>query len=85
MIRELSMEAAKRVKVDGAKNDLIERIAKHDHFKAIHNDLDKLLDPKLFIGRCPQQVDELISEHVQPILDAHQDLLSVQNQDQIKV
>ena len=71
-IRELSMEAAAVVKQEGGKNDLIERIAKEPMFGMSLEDLQKVLDPKNFVGRAPQQVEEYITEQVMPVLDGRQ-------------
>ena len=45
LIREHSMAAGRRVKEEGAQNDLLERIAKDSNFSAVHATLDQLLDP----------------------------------------
>lgn len=74
-IRELSMEAAAVVKQEGGKNDLIERIAKEPMFGMSLEDLQKVLDPKNFVGRAPQQVEEYITEQVIPVLDKNKDSL----------
>ncbi len=74
-IRELSMEAAAVVKQQGGKNDLIERIAKEPMFGMSLEDLQKVLEPKNFVGRAPQQVEEYITEQVQPVLDENKDSL----------
>lgn len=71
IIRELSMQAAKRVKEEGKENDLLERIAKHPAFDKVQ--LKEITDPKLFIGRAPQQVDEFIEEEVDPVLKKYSD------------
>jgi len=68
-IREHSMEAGKRVKEEGAKNDLLDRILADPLFKSIHNTLDQLIDPILFVGRAPQQTTEFITEHIDPVLE----------------
>ena len=39
------MAAGRRVKEEGAQNDLLERIAKDDNFSAVHATLHQLLDP----------------------------------------
>ena len=36
--------------------------------------LDAVLDPSLYIGRCPEQVDEFLADYIQPILDAEGDV-----------
>ncbi len=74
-IRELSMEAAAVVKQEGGKNDLIERIAKEPMFGMSLEDLYKILEPKNFVGRAPQQVEEYITEQVMPVLDENKDSL----------
>jgi adenylosuccinate lyase len=56
------MEASKVVKEQGGKNDLIERIAADESFGLTMEDLNKVLAPKNFVGRAPQQVAEYISE-----------------------
>lgn len=75
-IRKHSMEAAKIVKVDGGKNDLIERILNDNSFNIKLEDLNEILDPKNFIGRAPEQVLEYINEKVNPILEINKNNLS---------
>lgn len=68
-IRILSMEAGKNVKVNGEENNLIELIKKDDMFKAVHNELNYILDAKNFIGRAPEQTEEFIKNEIDPILN----------------
>ncbi|EFR04620.1 adenylosuccinate lyase [Nannizzia gypsea CBS 118893] len=56
-IRVLSHQAAHVVKMEGGKNDLIERIKKTEFFKPVWDEIDGLLDTKLFIGRSPEIVE----------------------------
>lgn len=74
-IRVHSMEAAKNVKENGGKNDLIERIANDPIFGMKYEDLVKILAPKNFVGRAPQQVQEYIVGQVMPVIDANRDQL----------
>ncbi len=74
-IRMHSMAAARVVKEQGGKNDLIDRIAADPAFKLSIDDLNKILAPKNFIGRAPEQVKEYISEYVKPLLDENIDLV----------
>ncbi len=67
-IRRHSMEASAGVKMNGARNDLLERIAADPAFALDKEDLDRLLDAGLYIGRAPQQVDEYLSGEVYPLL-----------------
>lgn len=59
-IRIHSMEAAKRVKEEGADNDLIERIAQDNAFDLKRDELDSLMDASRFIGRAPEQTEEYV-------------------------
>ena len=68
LIRQHSIDAGIQVKQYGYKNDLIDRIKNDNNFSAIHHKLDDLMNPSLFIGRSPEQVDEFINEDLEPIL-----------------
>lgn len=70
-IRVHSMESAKVVKQEGKPNDLIERIKKDSEFSAVHDKLDSILCAKNFIGRASNQVDDFISEVINPELKKH--------------
>ncbi|GAA93783.1 hypothetical protein E5Q_00429 [Mixia osmundae IAM 14324] len=72
-IRVLSHQAGKVVKEEGGENDLIQRVRDDDFFKAIHGDLEGLLDPKSFYGRAPQQVDSFLADHVEPALKPYRE------------
>jgi len=67
-IRRHSMEASANVKTNGGKNDLLERIASDEVFGLKMEDLDNLLNPKLYIGRAPEQVEEFLKNDVYPII-----------------
>ncbi len=64
-IRQHSHAAAAQVKQRGRPNDLIERLKADTAFAKI--DLKAVLDPKLYIGRCPEQVSEFVAEVVTPL------------------
>ena len=68
IIRSCSMEATAKMK-NGEECDLLERLAAEEKFGLSAEDMYKVLDPKLYIGRCPQQVTELI-EKIKPLLDS---------------
>ena len=67
-IRVHSQEAARRLKTGDGENDLLERIAGDGAFASIREGLVELVDPRRFIGRAPQQVDEFLAEVVEPVL-----------------
>lgn len=77
-IRVLSMEAGKRVKVDGLENNLIDLIKQDETFAPVWDKLDKILDAKKFIGRAPSQTVEFIETEIEPILQKHKSLLGEQ-------
>ena len=79
------MDAGAVVKGEGKPNDLMERIAKDPLFTAVHAKLDTLIEPSLFVGRAPEQVDEFLLEEVTPILDSNRDLLEQKNVDAVNV
>lgn len=74
-IRVHSMDAAEQVKIHGLSNDLLERIAADESFGLSSDDVAKLTDPKLFIGRSSEQVDEFYKDVVKPITDRYPDVL----------
>jgi len=64
-IRRHSQAATTQVKQFGKTNDLIKRLKADQAFSKI--DFKKILNPKDYIGRAPQQVDEFIAQYVTPI------------------
>ena len=75
-IRQYSMEAGKKVKEEGLENDLCERILADPMFMITKEEMDAIMAPENFTGRSAQQVEEFVSELVQPILDANKDILN---------
>lgn len=76
-IRIYSMEAAKRVKELGQRNDLIERIANDKAFGKNIDELNNILNPQNFCGRAAQQAEEFINEVVTPILQNNNSELGI--------
>ena len=73
-IRVYSMEAAREVKEFGRPNDLVDRIAKDETFGMTKEEILKVLNPDNLCGRAPNQVEDFIKEHVDPILGKYKDL-----------
>ncbi|MBE6604544.1 MAG: adenylosuccinate lyase [Ruminococcaceae bacterium] len=69
-IREHAMAAGRMVKEEGLPNDLLERIAGDERFGLAKQDIEKLLNPADYIGRCPEQVERFVQNEVDPILNA---------------
>jgi len=74
-IRVHSVAAGSVVKEHGAKNDLIKRIAADPLFGLTEEEIEAELDPKLFIGRAPEQVTEFLERDVYPRLRANAGIL----------
>ena len=74
-IREYSMIAAEQVKLYGNDNNLCELIVNDPMFMITQEEMDAILEPENFIGRSPQQVDEFLSDYINPILEANKELL----------
>lgn len=70
-IRVHSMEAAKQVKLEGNRNDLIERIAADEAFGLSLEEIKSVLRAENYIGRAPQQVEDFINEYIQPVLEGN--------------
>ncbi len=67
-IRVHAQAAAARVKSEGLDNDLLERIAQDDAIPLNRDHMERLLDARLYIGRCPEQVERFLREQVAPVL-----------------
>ena len=76
-IRELSMEAGRTVKVEGKDNALLERIAADPAFNLTIEELRKSMEPSRYVGRAKEQTVTFIEKTVQPVLDAHKDMLGM--------
>ncbi|MFH5835368.1 adenylosuccinate lyase [Proteiniclasticum sp. C24MP] len=72
LIREHSMEASKRVKLEGLDNDLINRILGDDRFGLSEDELKHTLNPKHYIGRAPQQVEAFMKEEIDPLIHVYE-------------
>ena len=66
IIRRCSMEATARMK-DGESCDLLARLAAEERFGLTLEEMEELLDPKLYTGRCAEQVTRFL-EKVRPLL-----------------
>ncbi|MFC1560974.1 adenylosuccinate lyase [Candidatus Latescibacterota bacterium] len=73
-IRTISHEVSKRIKSEGAENDFIEWIKKSDLFDLDEEELAVFMDPSLYIGRVPEQLEEFIESEVDPILKKETDI-----------
>ena len=79
IIRVHSMEASKKVKMEGKENDLIERILNDDSLKLDKTKLKEVLDPKNFIGFAPIQTEEFVENEIWPIVGKYQHLIGLES------
>jgi len=73
-IRQHSQEAAGRVKMEGAENDLLDRLASDPAFAKV--DIRAVTDPRRYVGLAPQQVDAFLKEFVTPVRRRYRDVFS---------
>ena len=66
IIRSCSMEATARMK-NGESCDLLERLSARKEFGMTPEEMEALLNPSLYVGRCPEQVDAFLKE-VEPLI-----------------
>ena len=66
IIRTCSMAATARMK-EGEPCDLLARLAAEPAFGMTETEMAAVLDPKLYIGRCPEQVEAFLRQ-VEPLL-----------------
>ena len=66
IIRTCSMEATARMK-NGESCNLLELLSQRKEFGMTPEEMEALLDPKLYVGRCPQQVDAFLKT-VDPLI-----------------
>ena len=70
-LRVHSQAAATEVKKNGAKNDLISRIAADPIFSLTEEEITAQLDPAKFTGRSASQVDEFLRDYAYPIIEKY--------------
>lgn len=71
IIRVYSHEAAAKVKLEGKRNDLIDKIAADDRIPLTKEEILSELDPVKYIGRCVSQTEEFVSNVIEPILEKY--------------
>ena len=77
-IRKMSIEAGRVVKEEGGSNNLLELIAANPMFGMSMEEIAAHMDPSLYIGRCPQQVDEFLRDCIRPVLERYADALKAE-------
>lgn len=70
-IREHSIAAATAIKLEGADNDLMQRIENDPRFGLEKGELDGILDINAFSGIAREQTQQFLDEIVEPVLEAN--------------
>lgn len=83
-IRRHSVAAGKAIKLEGADNDLLDRIANDPEFGLTREEIDKIIKESSFTGRAKEQTEEYL-EVVKKVLDENKDVLGESVAAQINV
>ena len=85
---ELPFMATENIMMDAVKaggdrqelhedNNLLELIAADPAFNLTLEELEKTMEPSRYVGRAKEQTEVFLAKTVQPVLDAHKELLGV--------
>ena len=66
IIRQCSMAATAKMK-NGEECDLLKHLSQEKEFGLTEKEMEELLAPELYIGRCPEQVEAFV-EKIKPLL-----------------
>lgn len=77
LIRIHSIEASKEVKINGSKNDLINRIIVDDRIPISEGDIKEIMDPQNYIGLAPYQTERFIKHEIFPIIEKYNNQLGL--------
>lgn len=75
-IRVHAQAAGDRLKAEGGENDLLARIAADPAFGLTPGEVAAAADPRIFVGRAPEQVEEFLAAEVDPLLARHAEALA---------
>jgi adenylosuccinate lyase len=74
VVRQHSHAVTARVKAgEGSPTELFDRLKQEPVFRNV--DFSAVLDPRQFVGRSPQQVEEFITEYIEPIRHRYQSVV----------
>ncbi len=72
-LREHSHAAARKVKLEGGTNDLIDRIVADPLFPLRRAEIEEQMAPEKYVGRAPSQVTEFLRDEIAPLLARYPD------------
>ena len=76
-IRVHSREAQKRIKEEGKDNNLLKLIAEDKDFNLTMDDIEEIKAASKISGRASSQVEEFVSETIDPILEKNKDSIGI--------
>lgn len=86
VIRTCSMEVRTAIdKGEQAENNLIEKLKVQPLFASIADDMDSWMDPLRFVGASPMQVEDFLSQELEPEVESAEDELSLMSFEPLKV
>ena len=84
IIRELSMEETKEIKINGKPNNLIDRIIKDGRLGLKAEDMKGILVSANYTGFASEQVLDFISQEIEPILEKYKNEI-IEEREELKV
>ena len=84
-IRVHSQAAAAAVKLEGRDNDLFERLSADPAFEGLRGLIEEMRDPRRFVGRAPEQVDEFMTTVVTPIRRKYRKAMAAVAEEKISI
>ena len=73
-IRQHAMDTWQSIRTLGGENDLLQRLQNDPTFAAVRTQIPDKLEPKDYIGRAAQQVDDFLAEVYHPLQERYQAL-----------
>ena len=84
-IREYSMEEAYLIKKEGKENHLLEKILVDKDFKLSENQLNKIKNPKNYVGRASNQTEDYIKEIIMPLIEANKNNIEINENNLVNI
>ena len=84
IIRELSMEETKEIKINGKPNNLIDRIIKDGRLGLKAEDMEGILISANYTGFASEQVVDFISQEIDPVLEKYKNEI-IDEREELKV
>ena len=84
-IREYSMVESYLIKKEGKENHLLDKVLADKDFNLSQNQLEKIKDPKNYIGRASNQTQEYIDEVVMPLINKNKSTINIDENNLVNI